>query len=161
MLNLPVNFFLDGTRKTRKSGFGYTKSVTTTIPTLSFLEKKIRRIPRKGKLGVMGDKNRWKRVHHLYSVIPSVNQFIQMIHRYWNMYFVFERGKTSIFLNIDFVYVTRFTKCLIYTEFICVLFLHYKSTFLVETTVYVENAHFYRTSSSYIFFSLTTATMYL
>ena len=47
----------------------------------SLLEKKIRRIPRKGKLGVMGDKNRWKRVHHLYSVIPSVNQFIQMIHR--------------------------------------------------------------------------------
>ena len=78
MLNLPFNLFLHGTRKTRKSGFGYTKSVTT-IP--SFLEKKIRRIPRKGKLGVMGDKNRWKRVHHLYSVIPSVNQFIQMIHR--------------------------------------------------------------------------------
>ena len=53
----------------------------TTNSTPSFLEKKIRRIPRKGKLGVMGDKNRWKRVHHLYSVIPSVNQFIQMIHR--------------------------------------------------------------------------------
>ena len=108
LLNLPFNLFLHGTRKTRKSGLGYTKSVTT-IP--SFLEKKIRRIPRKGNWEwwvTRIDGNvfiifiPWFRVS-----ISSFRWFIEVL-----LCSIFERGNFQFFFKILILfYVTRFTEC--------------------------------------------------